>query len=368
MRTPRTSNKHGWTLAFAAALVVGLAAPTQAQDTTRTRDTTTTRRATSQQRIPVQKRVSGGEVALPRRTPAELRADSIARADSLARAEQMRIEQMRRDSVAAAERARADSVAAVERARTDSINAVERARADSLAAIERARTDSMARADSIARAEQLRMEQMKSGTLFGGSGFYMGVAAGSTMPTGNLRDLGYSRGFNVNVPIGWHKPGNLLGLRLDLGYNHLDGNDLSFTPTPGGTPVTLNNPDPKIYSATLNATMKFPFNEARTTGLYLLGGGGVYMFRDLGTSGLGGYIGNDVLDPDDETNETSVSKWGVNAGAGLEFGVGTASLFLETRFVNAFVERGTNPSFGNFLTSSSSDLRWVPIVLGVSIR
>jgi hypothetical protein len=93
-----------------AIVSLGVASSAQAQDTTRS-DTTRARPVRSQQRVPITKRESRGEVNLNRQ-----RADSIARADSLARA---RMEQMRRDSIAAVEKAREDSIAAAEKARTD---------------------------------------------------------------------------------------------------------------------------------------------------------------------------------------------------------------------------------------------------------
>jgi hypothetical protein len=248
--------------------------------------------------------------------------------------------------------------------RQDSLAAIEKARADSAAAIERARMDSIARADSIAREAQFQREQRRGGMLFGGSGFYIGLAGGATSPMGDLEDLGYGTGFEVNVPIGWHKPGNALGLRLDLGYSKFDGAEFV------NGPVILANSDPKIWSATLNATLKFPLNENRTTNLYAVGGGGLYAFRNFGaTSALGGFLGNDVLDPQDEAgNETTINKWGANGGLGLEFGVGGASLFLESRFVNVFANRDDDFDFNEFFGDRSNHVRWVPIVLGVNFR
>ena len=334
-----------------AALSLGVSAASFAQDTTRTR---------SEQRIRITKE-SRGEVSIPTRGDSAMRADSLRR-DSLARADSMRA-----DSVARVERMRQDSIAAVEKARTDSIAAIEKARADSIAAIETARRDSIARADSIAAAEQLRREQMRNRYLFNGSGWYIGVAGGTARPRDDFEELGYGNGFNIAVPIGWHVPNHLLGFRLDLGYNQFNGGTFNA----GGTvPGTITNPDPKVLSASLNATMRFPVTESRTTALYLVGGGGLYQFRNFGrTSTLSGLLGNDVLDPQDEVNnEETKNKFGWNFGAGVDFGVGPASIFLESRMENVIADRNDDVDLADFFGNRSNSVRWLPIVIGVTFR
>lgn len=343
-----------WALGGSVALALCASTLPAQVDTTR-RDTTRTPRSTT--RIPIRKE-SRGEVVLPGRN----RADSIAQArnDSITRAELAR-----NDSIAAAERARLDSIAM--RTRADSI--AQAARTDSLARVEQARLDSISRVeqmrnDSIARANTPPPQTMKTRRLPGS--FYIGLAGGAASPTGDVEDLGYTSGFNLSIPIGWHNPAALFGWRLMLGYNQFDG--ASFT-TGGTSPVVLSNPDPKVYSAELNLNLRFPFNERRTSSVYLSGGGGAYMFRNFGRgSALAGYLGNDVLDPDDSNNETTVTKWGVNGGAGLEFGIGTSSLFLETRLVNVFAGRDDEPNFDSVFGERGTSVRWVPLILGFTIR
>ncbi len=336
--------------AMLAALSLSIAAtPALAQDTTRT---------TSQQRIRITKE-SRGEVALPR-------SDSALRADSLRRDSVARADSLRADSVERVERARQDSIAAVERARADSLAATERARADSIAAIEAARRDSIARADSIAAAEQFRRQQIQDRYLFDGSGWYIGVGGGAVQPRDDFKDLGYNNGFNITVPIGWHPSNHLLGLRLDLGYSQFNGDVFS----PGAAlPTTISNPDPKVLSATLNTTLRLPFTPSRNTALYFVGGGGIYHFRDFGrVSSLSGLLGNDVLDPQQQNIETTRNKFGWNVGGGLDFGVGPASIFLETRLENVLADRDDNLDLTGFFGSRDDNVRWLPIVLGVTFR
>ncbi len=343
--------------AIGSSIAVALCASTlPAQVDTTRRDTTRTARSTT--RIPVRK-VSKGEVILP---------SERARADSIA-AQARRDSTMRADSIAAIERARTDSIA--QAARSDSIARAEQARVDSISRMEQMRNDSIARANAAVTAPVTTPDTaatqmpMSQGRRLPGS-FYMGLAAGSASPTADLQDLGYDSGLNISIPIGWHNPSSLFGVRLMLGYQQFNG--ASFT-TLGTSPVVLSNPDPKVYSAELNLNMRFPFNERKTSSVYLTGGGGVYMFRNYGMgSALGGYLGNDVLDPDDSDNESTINKWGINGGAGLEFGIGTSALFLETRLVNVFAGRDDEPNFDSAFGERGTSVRWFPLILGFTIR
>ena len=115
--------------------------------------------------------------------------------------------------------------------------------------------------------------------------------------------------------------------------------------------------------------MHFPLNEAKTTALYLVGGGGVYMFRDYGRgSALAAFLGNDVLDPNDTDFESSLNKFGLQGGGGIQFGLGSFGLFLESRFVNVFADRNDDLDFDEFFGDRSDHVRWVPLILGVTIR
>jgi hypothetical protein len=358
--------------AIGSGIAVALCAATLPAQVDTTRRDTTRAGARSTPRIPIRKE-SRGEVALPTN---RARTDSIsaqARTDSIAAAERARTDSMnmrlRQDSLANA--ARTDSMNM--RLRQDSIaNAV---RTDSIARAEQARTDSISRAQTTP-TDTTTVATVTPSTIDQGfpqattrrlpGAFYIGLAAGAASPTGDVEDLGYDSGLNISVPIGWHNPASMFGFRLMLGYSQFNG--APFT-TGGASPVSLTNPDPKVYSAELNLNMRFPFNERKTSSLYLSGGGGVYMFRNFGQgSALGGYLGNDVLDPDDSANESTINKWGVNGGAGLEFGIGTSSLFLETRLVNVFAGRDDEPTFDSVFGERGTSVRWMPLILGFTIR
>ncbi len=169
---------------------------------------------------------------------------------------------------------------------------------------------------------------MGRGGVFG-NGFYIGIAGGGTMPTGDFADP-YNMGWNVTVPIGWQSMTTPWGARLDLSYNKINGD------TFGGTDFEDGN----IWSAMLDLTAQWPVG-GTGTGFYLVGGGGVHHFRDF----------------DFRTSSTSTTqfdnetKFGVNGGAGISFGFGATDLFVEARYVNVFTD--------------GSDAQYVPIVLGL---
>jgi hypothetical protein len=301
-------------------------------------------RATSDQRVRVRKGMSG-EAAGTLDTAGEgAAAAERARLDSI-----NVMAQRTRDSLANAERMRADSVARIERMR-----------ADSLAAIETARRDSVA----LAEARRLQMPHYR----FGGS-WYAGVGGGAAAPTGDFQDLGYNSGFDVNVPIGWQRPNALLGARLDLGYSRFSGRQFIGNRS-GGSAVTLTNANPQVLSAALNLTAQVPLRFVRNLNLYGVGGGGIYHFRSFGNqSALGGFLGNDVLTNNASNMKTTRNKFGAQVGAGLDWTVGTSSIFLESRMVNVFANRDANVQFSDFFGSNRSNrLQWVPIVLGLKIH
>ncbi|WP_353265111.1 hypothetical protein [Gemmatimonas sp.] len=337
---------------IAAACAAALMLPgtmTAQVDTTSRRDTTTRRpRATSEQRLRVQKGEASGTL--------DLRADSLAA-----------VERARVDSMNLAMQRQRDLAAAAERARSDSLAAIERARADSVARIDAFRRDSVARSDSIAAAEEARRLEMAR-YRFGGNGWYMGIGAGASAPTNDFKNLGYNSGLNVHVPIGWHRDNSALGVRFDLGYSRFSGQ--TFTGTrPLGAANTIDNPNPQVFSATANVTLATPLSLLRNVRLYGVGGAGVYHFRSFGGgSALGGFLGNDVLQTNENKNKSTRNKIGAQAGAGLDWTVGTSSVYVESRFVNVFANRDDGVAFTDFFGDRGNSLRWVPIVLGVKIR
>lgn len=174
---------------------------------------------------------------------------------------------------------------------------------------------------------------MTSSSMYGGrmfhNGLYIGVAGGATFPTGDFKN-GYNTGWNVDVPIGWQSTSTPWGLRLDATYNQLGGKSVSD----GFNTFTLSNA--KVWSGLLDLTFRLPMGEQGTSAFYLLGGGGVHHFTDLGGSTFSSGSGSTVV----SNATTSTTKLGLNGGAGYEFPVGNVAMFVEGRYVSVFTDNG----------------------------
>jgi hypothetical protein len=93
------------------------------------------------------------------------------------------------------------------------------------------------------------------------------------------------------------------------------------------TPFDRQN---QLIYGTGNVVYKFKVSEDTRFRPYLIGGGGVYNL--------------DVKGDDAPDDVESLTKFGINAGAGFDFKAGSAGLFVEGRFHNVFTE-GDNTSF-----------------------
>jgi len=173
-------------------------------------------------------------------------------------------------------------------------------------------------------------------------GWYMGLAGGAAVPTSNIADF-YKPGFGVYVPIGWQSMSSPLGLRIDLGYARFSGRD------PGATGLSFTPDNPNIFSGTANLTLDvIRWGENRRGALYLVGGGGLYRFTNF----FSGDRSNNEVQAAFEGTPTT--RGGITGGAGLAFPVGAASLFVESRYTNAYTK--------------GEETKWVPIVLGLKWR
>ena len=304
--------------AMAVALVFAATSTASAQaDTTR-------RTTTSQTRVRVTKE-SKGEVTI-RRDSAFIR-DSVARADSMARADRMR-----QDSVS-----RADSLNRLEQTRRDSVRRDSTARADSMARAAAAKPTS----DTIRPPVTPTMSSEEYGGM-GRSGWYLGLGAGASVPTGVVNDF-YKTGFTVQVPIGYQPVSFPLGFRVDLGYSRFNGRDA------GSNGLLAQPADPNIWSATANLTLDLvKFGQERRGSLYLVGGGGVFRFTNFYDTNRSS---NDFTSAFEGTPTT---KGGVTGGAGLAVPIGGSSLFVESRYTSAYTQ--------------GEETRWVPVIIGLKWR
>ena len=312
---------------LAIAVLVG-AAPTaraQQQDPPKT---------TSTRRIPIHKdRPATPAPAAAAPTASRVNQDSIAAA-----------ERARQDSIAAANAAAAERVRQADRqrqdqARRDSIAVAQRQ--DSIAAADAAREDSIARAHSRRQSDaQLRAARSRN------SGFYMGIAGGSTIPMGKLKDNvnnSYYMGWNVTVPFGWDFSGFPLGLRFDVAMDNLMGNPGFLDPS--GNPTTSRNV--AIYSASGGLKLNIPLGRTASR-FYLLGGGGAHRITGYATSAAGSDSAQTI-----QNAKTDVGYYG---GAGFNFRFGKTALFLESRYINVNTKQPVGFAY--------KQATYLPVILG----
>jgi len=321
----RVSFSSTCAVGLALGLLLGAAPTARGQQQPR-------RLPTSSQRIPVSKERPG-------------------RAAPAAPAAAPRVNQ---DSIAAAERARQDSIAAVaernrqedqarqdQRRREDSTAIAERQRQDSIAAADAARQDSIARANDRMRSnEQLRMARRQNG------GFYIGVAGGSTMPIGDIKDNvnnSYDMGWNVTVPFGFDFSSFPLGIRFDLAMDNLTGKS-NFQDS-FGTAVASRNV--AIYSASGGLKLNVPIFHTASR-FYLLGGGGAHRITGYSTSLVGADSAQTIVNA-----KTNVGWYG---GAGFNFRFGRSALFVESRYINVDAKQPVGFAY--------QKANYIPIILG----
>ena len=132
-------------------------------------------------------------------------------------------------------------------------------------------------------------------------GLSFGLGGSAVVPTGTMSD-GNSTGWGGMALVRVKPPASPLGFQVDAFYHRfgleggVDGNS-------------------RIIGATANLVYAFPGVSAARP--YLIGGMGLYN----GKTSIDGFGSTDA--------ET---KFGANAGAGFDFGLGSAKLFAEARF------------------------------------
>jgi hypothetical protein len=310
-------------IGLATALLLGTA-PTargQQQDPT----PTPPRRTTSTRRIPVTKDRPTRPEPAPAPVATRVNQDSIAAA-----------ERARQDSIANAARNKQDELARRDQMRRDSIEVAERQRQDSIAAADAARQDSIARAHDRAQSRDANRIARR-----GNSGFYIGVAGGSTMPMGNLKTNAansYDMGWNVTVPFGWDFSRLPLGIRFDVAMDNLMGK--ATLADPFGNPMK----NVAIYSGSGGLKLNVPLGRTASR-FYILGGAGAHRITGYATA----------VDST-QTIKNAKTDVGYYGGAGFNFSFGRTALFVESRYITVNAKQPVGFAY--------EKANYLPIVLG----
>ncbi|HEU4699929.1 MAG TPA: outer membrane beta-barrel protein [Gemmatimonadales bacterium] len=158
------------------------------------------------------------------------------------------------------------------------------------------------------------------------AGAQFSLSGGVAIPTSSAFNDAFKLGWNGQLGIGF-TPAN-----LPIGFEATGNFIRNSTETSG---LDLKS---QIISGTGNIVYTFTTAESSKFHPYLLGGAGVYNAKATGNDATGG----------------SRTKFGLDGGAGFNFGVGRIGAFLEGRFHNIFKAiastDGTGDTSINFVT------------------
>lgn len=167
------------------------------------------------------------------------------------------------------------------------------------------------------------------------------IGAGLTVPTGDFHadanGDGYNTGWQGMALVEFKLPQTAIGVRVDGSYSENSAND-KFKSDLSALVGAPSDSKTKILGASVDLTYEFPSSSPATA--YVLAGIGMYNFKLSVTSG-------------NVTADTSKTKFAWNGGAGLNYSVGSAALFLEMRLFDI------SSPFGG------SDIKYLPIIVGV---
>ena len=179
-------------------------------------------------------------------------------------------------------------------------------------------------------------------------GFYIGLAAGSSLPAANFNDSDHP-GWRVEVPFGIDPTGSPLGVRVNLGYSRYEPHTYAKQWLQN---AQLMNADADLKWRLVKAN---PFS--RRVQIYGIGGASYNRFKNILENNAGRLSIGDVLANSNGTFTSPIDDawhngWGWNLGGGMELGWGVTNLFVESRYARF---KGEN-----------SNISHVPLVIGMS--
>ncbi len=181
---------------------------------------------------------------------------------------------------------------------------------------------------STIRGAVLGLAVMLGAQAANAQGLSFGVGGGVVLPSGSMSDAN-STGYSGSALVRLQPPASPLGFQVDAFYTRfgLEGGIDGHSRMVGGT---------------ANAVFAFP--GASVARPYLIGGLGVYNGQTT-VDGLG--------------SSDSQTKFGFNAGAGFDFGMGKAKLFAEARF------HGIMKGIADVTTGEEKTAYMIPLTVGL---
>jgi len=182
-------------------------------------------------------------------------------------------------------------------------------------------------------------------------GFYIGLDAGAAVPSGDALSHVQGTGWHADVPFGWDPVGSVLGVRFAGGYSHF-GTRNEFS--------GFNNGNAQVWNGDADLKLRLPMTQAwtRRFGVYGVGGASWNYYKNVvefnnntgqffvGPNGLASTTFPTTVD------DSWHSRWGWNAGGGVQFGFHRTNLFVESRYIR--------------FNSAAGSLSQVPIVVGLN--
>jgi hypothetical protein len=166
-----------------------------------------------------------------------------------------------------------------------------------------------------------------------------GVGGGITMPTNGTGDV-LQNGFHLRGLAEMHVPALPFGLRGALGYQKMD----LKTALQAASGVTGGQS--QILSGLAGVT--FPLMSTGPIRPYI-------------TASLGAFHIKGQADSSGVSLSNSTTRFGIDGGAGIKFGMGAAHGFLEARLENVYTEAGWNPA-----VQSLKQARFIPVTFGLN--
>jgi opacity protein-like surface antigen len=159
-----------------------------------------------------------------------------------------------------------------------------------------------------------------------------GVMGGATFPTGDFNDF-VKTGWNAGALLNFGFQNSPVALRVDGSWNQMNYKDFS-------------NVKLRLIDATADAV--FNFGTKSPAHFYLIGGAGIYNFKNTGS------------DNNFDFSSGSQTKFGLNGGLGIKF-KGALSPFVEARYHYVF----SGSSFNNG-DGQNEKFQMIPLSVGIT--
>lgn len=185
-----------------------------------------------------------------------------------------------------------------------------------------------------------------------------GILGGATFPMGDYNKAA-AMGYNIGAFVDFGRRLGPLGIRADVLY-HGFGDKNAVETRGAGTTIDFSNKY-SMLTGTLNGVFGIPVENSPVRP-YLTAGVGAYNIKDAPRCVTGSTTCSSTTIRPSENN----TKFGINGGAGIEFGLGGAAAFLESRFHQVF--QGTPDLSCTEASCNRLALQMVPVNLGIRIQ